>query len=84
VEFARFMERKFPLDSKSVLPEHEQLHKFVVTPDCGGKFQVHSTVPVNDIGKVDFQTCVAEFRSVKLRKPVQRASSLATGVRRVA
>jgi hypothetical protein len=84
LELAAFMERKFPLDSSSVLSEDEQLHKFIVAVSVEGHIEVHSTIPVNDLGREDFKKFVVEFTTLKMRKPVQRAGSLDTAARRVA
>ncbi len=71
LDFARFMESKFPLDPKSVLSEREQLHKFLVAVSRDGKIEVHSAVPVNDLGREEFKKHVVEFTTLKMRKPVQ-------------
>jgi hypothetical protein len=68
LELARFMECKFPLDRKSVLSEGEQLHKFVVAVPQDGRFEVHSTVPVNDLGREDFRKYVLEFLEMKSQR----------------
>lgn len=82
--FARFMERKFPLDHKSALPAAEQLHKFNVVVSAEGKIEVHSTVPVNQIGREDFKRFVTEFTTLKLRKPTQRAGASPAAMRQLA
>lgn len=84
LEFARFMEQKFPLDHRSVLPESEQLHKFNVVVMADGKIEIHSTVPVNEIGRADFKRFVVEFTTLKMRNPTQRAGVLPAAMRRVA
>ncbi len=71
LELARFMERMFPLDPRSALPETEQLHKFNVVVSVDNKIEVHSTLLVNDLGREDFKKFVREFTSLKMRKPVQ-------------
>jgi len=81
LELARFMEAKFPLDRKSVLSENEQLHKFVIAIPHDGKFEVHSTVPVNDLGREDFKKYVLEFLEMKSatapeKKPVVRVTAV--------
>ncbi len=55
LDLARFMESRFPLDPKSVLPERERLHKFLVAVSPDGKIEVHSAVPVNDLGREQFR-----------------------------
>lgn len=84
LELARFMESKLPLDPSSVLPECEQLHKFNVVVSAVGKIEVHSTVPVNDLGRQEFKKLVVEFTTLKMRKPVQRASVSAAAAYRAA
>jgi hypothetical protein len=74
LELARFMERMFPLDPKSVLSEAEQLHKFNVVVGADNAIEVHSTVPVNDLGRQDFKKFVVEFTTLMMRKPVQSAN----------
>ena len=84
LELASFLERKFPLDTKSVLSDDEQLHKFIVAVSLEGTIEVHSTVPVNDIGREDFKKYVVEFTTLKMRKPVQKSGFSAARERRAA
>ncbi len=71
LDLARFMESRFPLDPKSVLPEREQLHKFLVVVGPDGKIEVRSVVPVNDLGREEFRKHVVEFTTLTMRKPIQ-------------
>lgn len=79
LELARFMERKFPLDS--AIPIAEQIHKFNVVVDISGKVEVHSAFSVGDLGREEFRKYVSEFRNLKLssfpaKKPIVRISAV--------
>ena len=74
LKLARFMEHMFPLDPKSALSETEQLHKFNVVVSVNNTIEVHSTVPVNDLGRQDFKRFVVEFTTLMMRKAVKSAS----------
>jgi hypothetical protein len=75
LELARFLERKFPLDSRIT---GDQIHKFNVTVELDGKVEVHSAVAVNELGREDFKKYVADFLQIKMqRKPVQSAKPAA-------
>ena len=81
LELARFMEAKFPLDRNSVLSESEQLHKFVVAVTQVGNFEVHSIVPVNNLGREEFKKYVSEFLEMKCasmsaKKPIARVTTV--------
>lgn len=81
LELAQFLECKFPFYRRF---KGDQLHKFVVTVELDGKIEVHSTVPVNDLGREDFKKYITEFlekKGVPAKKPVERASAIPSRVR---
>lgn len=78
MELARFLERKFPFNPRI---RSDQLHQFIVVFDVDGAIQVHSAVAVNDLGREDFAKFVAEFKALKMGRPVQNMRPTGTLLR---